>query len=416
MRECKEKNIFSTTPLGVTNQQHYLATLTSNTNQQHYLATLLGVVKAIIFFLCSQKIERTAMKQAISNTEYISSLKSESGKTLYRFCVSDERINRNGWKTLTEGIDFTNYLANPVVLFGHSAYSMPIGKAETVFAQDSKLFADIWIHEETELAATVKKLIDIGVINATSISIDVIEKGSPLPIPPELKDSFSWYTDHIEVYAKSELHEISVVIIPANAGATIQERVQAAYAGGSIDKSDIEFINKIIKNNEVEMPEIKPESSTAKTAEVESLLKANGALTGKIGELTEEIKSLKTSGKEALEKAAALESSLQAKDIELSELRANQTNLEVNAFIAQNSKKIMPKENENDALKNKLIALKQSGVLMPDGKTIYETECNSIIARSEFSGLGDSITSDLAQTSKSDLSDVDDFNKKKYGR
>lgn len=167
------------------------------------------------------------MEHTISRPSFVGKLDNGSGSA-YRFKISDEQINRNGWKIITSGINTDKYMRNPVVLFGHDDGKFPVGKTLKVFSQGSDLFADILFHDKTEEARVVSALIDEGFLNMTSIGINVLKRGAPIPIPADQKTN-PWI-DTYEVFEQSELLEISVVDIPANGDAGFVEKLKAARA------------------------------------------------------------------------------------------------------------------------------------------------------------------------------------------
>jgi HK97 family phage prohead protease len=121
------------------------------------------------------------------------------------FTISDsdsdrvkDTINVHGWDTV-------NFLKNPVVLWGHESWDLPIGKASNLRVEGQSLMATAeFAVNEYPLADTVLKLLKGQYLNAVSVGFKPIE----------------WtYNDHGIDFIKQELLEFSVVSIPANPNA-----------------------------------------------------------------------------------------------------------------------------------------------------------------------------------------------------
>ena len=120
----------------------------------------------------------------------------------FKFVISDETRDRAGEVIKVDGWDLKNYKKNPVVLFGHSYYSLPIGKATKVYIEDGKLIAEgIWASHEQ--AQTLRKMYDEGFVKTTSVGFIVKER--------DKKDD--------SIITRAELLEFSVVPVPANPSA-----------------------------------------------------------------------------------------------------------------------------------------------------------------------------------------------------
>jgi uncharacterized protein len=139
-----------------------------------------------------------------------SQLSSETSRTVVAV-VSTSETDRMGDIVVQSGIDLTNYRRNPVVLWAHDA-TMPIARCTSIDIVDGALtatmkFPDAGADQDSD---RVLNKIRAGLLNATSIGFRPI-KVSPLPKGGLRFDA-------------SELMEFSIVSIPANAGALIQQR------------------------------------------------------------------------------------------------------------------------------------------------------------------------------------------------
>lgn len=133
------------------------------------------------------------------------------------FILSDNSINRHGFRVMTDGIDLTNYKKNPIVLFMHmrsSAYegvNLPIGKMTNIRTQGEQLLGDVEFDMEDDFAAKVAGKVERGILQAVSIGIQEISYTED--------PAFMLAGQKYPTVTKCELYEVSVVDVPANANA-----------------------------------------------------------------------------------------------------------------------------------------------------------------------------------------------------
>jgi len=137
----------------------------------------------------------------------------------YHFVGSDENIDRDGEIIKVSGWDLTEFKKNPVILWGHNHSVPAIGKAEKVYKRNKQLhfnvrFASEGIHE---LADTVRKLIDDGILKA--VSVGYISKKREYN---DLEESAE--TGHRITTLEAELYELSVVNVGANQNALLASK------------------------------------------------------------------------------------------------------------------------------------------------------------------------------------------------
>lgn len=155
---------------------------------------------------------------------------NDEGKKVYTFIASTLDIDRDRDIMNVKGIDYSNFMKNPVILFAHDMWDEPVGKAIDIKVEDDKLFVDIQF-ADTDKGKNIEKLVDGGYLNAVSVrfipneiygicgekSVDYLEKDYPdlfVKIKDKIKDAYN-------VITKSELLEVSVVPIPANQNALL---------------------------------------------------------------------------------------------------------------------------------------------------------------------------------------------------
>ena len=172
----------------------------------------------------------------VRSTEPISVNKD---KRTISYLVSDETVDRVGDIIRVKGWDLSNYRRNPVVLWSHDGKNVPpIGRANNVRRRygPERLTADIEFApaEAYEFADTIYQLASRGFIRATSVGF--------LPLETEQVDAKTREALGIgpygQVFASSELMEISVVAVPANPSA-LQDGVKALTSEGLLDSGKV---------------------------------------------------------------------------------------------------------------------------------------------------------------------------------
>jgi HK97 family phage prohead protease len=148
-----------------------------------------------------------------------------------KFTLSDESVNIYGFRVLTNGIELSDFLKNPVMFWNHDSSLMPIGKWKKVTVENGRLTGEPELYNGRDpLVAKIRGLLEQGIINATSIGFEVLETSDDahLMFPGQVKDTVT----------KSRLLEVSLVGIPGNANATrhnsLSGKVTLSHHKGSI--------------------------------------------------------------------------------------------------------------------------------------------------------------------------------------
>lgn len=132
----------------------------------------------------------------------------------FEVTASTNEINTHGYRVDQAGWVLDRYAANPVVLYGHqrdasnAIETIPIGRAENVRIEGGELRASLVIGTHSELARSVKAAFEQDMLHAVSVGF------MPLDVVVEMQDG-----REILTVKRAELHEISVVPLPADAGA-----------------------------------------------------------------------------------------------------------------------------------------------------------------------------------------------------
>jgi hypothetical protein len=160
---------------------------------------------------------KSNIKDLTVNTEDI-------GERTVRFTISKEVVDRDGDILRASGVDFSNYLKNPVFLGFHNSRDFPLGKVVKFWVEGDRVKADVYFPKIEELSSDINnvsekaRLIDFcyccyktGMLNAVSVGF----------IPIEWIETENGYD-----ILKWELLEFSAVAVPANQDA-IAEAVKS---------------------------------------------------------------------------------------------------------------------------------------------------------------------------------------------
>ena len=167
--------------------------------------------KAFSLSLSDAPIKSKAFGGA-DNLSFVYKAKEYDESKTYRFIGTSEAKDRDDEIVLLDGWEFKNYEGNPIVLFMHDNRSLPIGKTVGILKDEVKrvLYFDIEFSKSYDFAKTVEGLVEEGILRAVSLGFRVLD----------------WEWDAKQealLLTKNELFEISVVNVPANQEALIQE-------------------------------------------------------------------------------------------------------------------------------------------------------------------------------------------------
>lgn len=141
---------------------------------------------------------------------------SDTESRTMQFTISSEKVDRMGDTIAVDGWKLDNFRKNPVVLWGHDADLLPLGRASKVWIDGSKLKADVKFTEKGLLPFndTVFDMLKGKFLNATSVGFQ------PLKYAFTDDPARRFGIDFIE----QELLEFSVVTVPANPDALVDAR------------------------------------------------------------------------------------------------------------------------------------------------------------------------------------------------
>ena len=153
--------------------------------------------------------------------------------------ISTIAVDREGDVLLPSGIDVSEYKANPVVLLGHDASALPIGRATSIRKTPSAVVADMVFAERPAahpdaaewVPDTVYDLFRQGVLNAFSVGFTIENARAA-----NRKDIERHGDGVRRVVTQWKLLEFSVVTIPAN-----QDALVTAVKDGLLDRRSFTY-------------------------------------------------------------------------------------------------------------------------------------------------------------------------------
>lgn len=166
--------------------------------------------------------------------------------------------NRNGDKyNRLESVEYDEYMDNPVVQRDHADYVLPIGKTLDLYKKDKSLWARFQMDMDDEDSARIAGKMARGYLKGVSTGTRALDY--------EFEDgdgSEGWYYGtNIE---RAKLREISVVNLPADAGAIIRNGEVFKSWDEEYERRLKEWIkSKIQSKEEQENKEELPPSATS---------------------------------------------------------------------------------------------------------------------------------------------------------
>lgn len=141
------------------------------------------------------------------------------------FVISTANADRDRDCVMPKGIQIKNFLKNPVVLFAHDYRSLPVAKAISVKADDSRVTAEAEFAtaDMNPMAESVYRMLKAGFLKATSIGFR--------PLKYAINEERRGYD-----FEECELLEFSIVPVPANAEALA---LAASANGEAIDLAPV---------------------------------------------------------------------------------------------------------------------------------------------------------------------------------
>ncbi len=181
-----------------------------------------------------------------------------------RFKLTDDSLNTYGFRILTDGIDISQFEKNPVMLYDHDSYTLPIGRWTNIKKEDGAIYADAEFDLKDKFAAQVAGKVEDGFINMCSISIYKKEESvdESVLLPGQIFPTIT----------KSQLKEVSITPFGANHNA-----LKLYSDDGSLLELNNKNLNNVFKTKITTMKKIKEMlqlAENANEADVENAVQA----------------------------------------------------------------------------------------------------------------------------------------------
>lgn len=127
------------------------------------------------------------------------------------FIITDESVNRYGWRLLVAGIDLSGFLKNPVCCVQHFTGMIPVGKWKNVRIEGMELKGTVEFDRNDDDAVKLYWKYADGYMNAVSLHVLPVEESEDAShlIPGQTRPTLT----------KSEMLEISLVTLPGQKNA-----------------------------------------------------------------------------------------------------------------------------------------------------------------------------------------------------
>jgi HK97 family phage prohead protease len=192
----------------------------------------MQIVSATQFKLLNRNRKRTNADFAVRK-QMIAAAEPIPGGTprALRFTISTGSVDREKDTIAVQGWDLRNFVRNPVVLWGHDASRLPIGRASDVRLEGAALKATVeFIPADTpeggQFAESVYQLACKGFLGATSVGFRPLKW--EFSKEPD-RDGDGWFPG-ID-FEQQELLELSIVTVPANPEALMEPMPAPAIPG-----------------------------------------------------------------------------------------------------------------------------------------------------------------------------------------
>lgn len=132
----------------------------------------------------------------------------------HQFIINTENVNSYGYRILTDGIDYAQYMRNPIVLFMHerdgygNKGSEVIGRCTRLYKEGTTLIAEVEFDEQDEFAKKIAGKVERGYIRMASMFAEIKEVSTE---PQHILEGQVY-----ETVTACKLVEISIVDIGGN--------------------------------------------------------------------------------------------------------------------------------------------------------------------------------------------------------
>lgn len=161
-------------------------------------------------------------------------IKEAKGEGEFEVIATTGGVDRDGENILIDGWDFTNFMKNPVVLFGHDYWSFPIGAVTDLRIEGDSVIAK-GVFARTEEGQKARVLYEDGILKTVSVGFMVKNRDG-------------------NTITSAELLELSFVPVPSNPDA-IDARKRVKEFKAMMIKSAIPYLETALASEETEWSE-----------------------------------------------------------------------------------------------------------------------------------------------------------------
>lgn len=304
-----------------------------------------------------------------------------------RIILSDSSLNRYGYRVLTSGLNIENYKKNPILLYMHFRDEgspiwgnyKAIGHIEDLQLNGDELSGIPVFDKVDDLSKEVAAKYEAGTFSAASIGIRIIATSAnkDLLLPGQTR----------ETVTESELMEVSIVDIPANANAVrLYDQSTSVLLAAGMDTKAVPELPKLklkvmnlksswktvlaflkIADDKADTTELSAENMESLNVEMkrlkdenDSLVQAKKDIDEKLTASTTDVTQLKTDIGNKDTEISTLKSDIEKKDSEITQLKEQVKNLKNKP--ADDGKGLAPKTEPGSEGKEDLAAFcKSSG-------------------------------------------------------
>src|ERR1700722_16869340 len=161
--------------------------------------------------------------------------KAEKENGTFDVIISTEDVDRAGEVVRQNGWDLLNYKNNPIVLWGHDYYGLPIGICTDTYLTESHGVPALGAKgvffpaEVNPLAQQVRRMYDYGIKSGFNVGCTTSVGFIPKDFDP----------DNRNIITKAELLEFSFVPVPANQGVGPAQGRSLTFAEARTLKLDV---------------------------------------------------------------------------------------------------------------------------------------------------------------------------------
>ncbi len=214
-------------------------------------------------------------------------------RQLQTFVLHDSSVNTYGFRMMTEGCDLSEFRKNPIMLFNHNDWEMPIGRWDNIRVEGDRILADADFDLEDERGREIARKVESGYLSACSVGAWVSETSSD---PALMLEGQSGAT-----VTSWTLREASICNIGANHNALVLYDAM----GAKVQEADYSTVLELCDGHQEQTPIITPNIIKIMKDEIAKVLGLSesteeSALIAAVSKLRDELKGYRQREAEAL--------------------------------------------------------------------------------------------------------------------